>query len=196
MSAHRGFSMLPAGLTAREPVADTTSRLMWKLCGSDKLQQSAAAKRDLSLGEPSGRQTAADRSSCSRLTSRRSPVRAGHRPFSRARVRSGAAGITPDGPTPAGRCCGSALEAVAAAAGELDRRADARPLASHVPGATEGTFRVVHATKRLSRCGEEKRHVKGVPFACRPDQRKAISLAESFALPRSGLKLLRLILVG
>jgi hypothetical protein len=59
---------------------------MRKRCGSDKPQQSAAAKRDLSLGEPSGRQTAADRSSCSRLTSRRSPVRAGHRPFTARRL--------------------------------------------------------------------------------------------------------------
>ena len=56
---------------------------MWKRCGSGKPQQSAAARGGTSLAERNERQTAADRSSCSRLTSRRSPVRAGHRPSPR-----------------------------------------------------------------------------------------------------------------
>jgi hypothetical protein len=45
-----------------------------------KAQQPGAARGS---PEPSERQAVADRSSCSRLTSRRSPVRAGHRPSSR-----------------------------------------------------------------------------------------------------------------
>jgi hypothetical protein len=53
-----------------------------KRLGSGKAQQSAAAVRGKSLAERIERQTAVDRSSCSRLTSRRSPVRAGHRPSS------------------------------------------------------------------------------------------------------------------
>jgi hypothetical protein len=61
---------------------------VWKRCGSDKPQQSAAAKCDSSLAERHERQAAVDRSSCSRLTSRRSPVRAGHRPLARVRLRS------------------------------------------------------------------------------------------------------------
>jgi hypothetical protein len=54
--------------------------IMWKRCGSGKPQQSAANWARRSLSERHRRQAAADRSSCSRLTSRRSPVRAGHRP--------------------------------------------------------------------------------------------------------------------
>ena len=46
-----------------------------------------------SLAERPERQAAVDRSSCSRLTSRRSPVRAGHRPSSRARLGSGTSTI-------------------------------------------------------------------------------------------------------
>jgi hypothetical protein len=67
---------------------------MWKRCGSGKPQQTAAANSAMWLAEPSERQAAVDRSSCSRLTSRRSPVRAGHRPSSRSRFRSGTAAIT------------------------------------------------------------------------------------------------------
>jgi hypothetical protein len=51
--------------------------------GSGLEAQSAAAVRGKSLAERIERQTAVDRSSCSRFTSRRSPVRAGHRPYSR-----------------------------------------------------------------------------------------------------------------
>ena len=61
---------------------------MWKRCGSGKPQQSAAANSAMWLAEPSERQAAVDRSSCSRLTSRRSPVRAGHRPSSGVRFQS------------------------------------------------------------------------------------------------------------
>ena len=46
-----------------------------------------------SLAERPERQAAVDRSRCSRLTSRRSPVRAGHRPSSRARLGSGTSTI-------------------------------------------------------------------------------------------------------
>ena len=48
---------------------------------------------------PWKRQLAADRSTCSRLTSRRSPVRAGHRPYSRLALRRETAAGTPD------HCC-------------------------------------------------------------------------------------------
>jgi hypothetical protein len=61
---------------------------VWKRFGSGKPQQRAAAMCDPPLAERAERQAAVDRSTCSRLTSRRSPVRAGHRPFSRARVPS------------------------------------------------------------------------------------------------------------
>ena len=54
---------------------------MWKRCGSDTPQQTAAAMGASPLVERLERRTAVDRSSCSRLTSRRSPVRAGHRPI-------------------------------------------------------------------------------------------------------------------
>jgi hypothetical protein len=67
--------------------------LMWKRFGSDKPQQNAAARRAWSLPERLQRQAAVDRSSCSRLTSRRSPVRAGHRPSPRVCFRSGTSGI-------------------------------------------------------------------------------------------------------
>ena len=66
---------------------------MWKRCGGHKPQQNAAASRGESLVQRSERQTAVDRSSCSRLTSRRSPVRAGHRPSPRVRFGSGASAI-------------------------------------------------------------------------------------------------------
>ena len=51
--------------------------------GRDKPQQTAAARRARALAEPLERQVAANRSTCSRLTSRRSPGRAGHRRSSR-----------------------------------------------------------------------------------------------------------------
>ena len=53
---------------------------MWKRFGSGKPQQSAALWRDHRSRERPERQAAVDRSICSRLTSRRSPVRARHRP--------------------------------------------------------------------------------------------------------------------
>jgi hypothetical protein len=53
---------------------------MWKLFGSGKPQQNAVHMRGPALLERSERQAAVDGSSCSRPTSRRSPVRAGHRP--------------------------------------------------------------------------------------------------------------------
>ena len=66
-------------------------------CGSaveatsrSRTQQLCAAHRS---PERSERQTAVDGSRCSRLTSRRSPVRAGHRPSSRGRFRSGTSTI-------------------------------------------------------------------------------------------------------
>ena len=80
------------GIATRRPVRTSPSlreraaasreagAIMWKRSGSGKPQQSAAAMCGTSLAERSERQTAVDRSSCSRLTSRRSPVRAGHRP--------------------------------------------------------------------------------------------------------------------
>ena len=74
----------------------STDQEKWKRLGSGKPQQSAAATRDESLHERYWRQAAVDRSSCSRLTSRRSPVRAGHRPYSRATLRCGTAASTPD----------------------------------------------------------------------------------------------------
>src|SRR5215210_2590947 len=61
---------------------------MWKRRGSGKPQQTPAAMEGSSLAERPERQAAVDRSSCSRLTSRRSPVRAGHRPSARNRFRS------------------------------------------------------------------------------------------------------------
>ncbi|MCE3249692.1 MAG: hypothetical protein K0R41_3517, partial [Geminicoccaceae bacterium] len=63
-----------------EPAAYQAQR-EWKRCGSGKPQQSAAALFGSSLAERAERQTAVRRSTCSRLTSKRSPVRAGHRPF-------------------------------------------------------------------------------------------------------------------
>ena len=51
-------------------------------------RQTAAAECDSSLAERPKRQAAVDRSRCSRLTSRRSPVRAGHRPSPGVRFRS------------------------------------------------------------------------------------------------------------
>jgi hypothetical protein len=63
--------------------------IMWKRCGSDKPQQNAAAMGGTSLAEWPERQAAVDRSSCSRLTSKRSHVRAGHRPSSRAAPKAG-----------------------------------------------------------------------------------------------------------
>jgi hypothetical protein len=65
---------------------------MWKLFGSDKPRQSAVDMCGPSLAERIERQAAVDRSSCSRLTSRRSPVRAGHRPFA-ARALNSVPGI-------------------------------------------------------------------------------------------------------
>ena len=50
---------------------------MWKRFGSDKPPQSAAPARGKSLTERPERETAANRSSCSRLTSRRSPFEPG-----------------------------------------------------------------------------------------------------------------------
>ena len=86
--ARRWVQSLRRQHTARTPLGQRThccyrvkvSPLMWKRLGSDKPQQSAAARRVPSLATRSERQAAADRSRCSRLTSRRSPVRAGHRP--------------------------------------------------------------------------------------------------------------------
>ena len=57
-----------------------SGRIIWKRPGSAKPQQSPAAKRDSSLAERAGRQAPVGRGTCSRLTSRRSPVRARHRP--------------------------------------------------------------------------------------------------------------------
>jgi hypothetical protein len=68
---------------------------IWKRSGSGKPQQSAADMCAPSLAERPERQTAVDRSSRSRLTSRRSPVRAGHRPSSRVRFRGGKPEVAP-----------------------------------------------------------------------------------------------------
>jgi hypothetical protein len=67
--------------------------LIGKRARSTKPQQRAAARRSSWLPEPSERQAAVDRSSCSRLTSRRSPVRAGHRPSSGARFWRGTSAV-------------------------------------------------------------------------------------------------------
>jgi hypothetical protein len=84
------------GRERRSRVLRLPNARIWKRLGSDKPQQRAAAMCGPSLVERLRRQTAADRSSCSRLTSRRSPVRAGHRPSSRATLRRGTAASTPD----------------------------------------------------------------------------------------------------
>jgi hypothetical protein len=75
---------------------------IWKRLGSGKPQQSAATRRPRLAGARE-RRAAVDRSACSRLTSRRSPVRARHRRFSRVRLRSGtAASSRADGHLPNG----------------------------------------------------------------------------------------------
>jgi hypothetical protein len=66
---------------ARSGSLGADRRIMWKRFGSGRPQQSAAALCDLRPGKRGERQAAGDRSNCSRLTSRRSPVRAGHRPL-------------------------------------------------------------------------------------------------------------------
>jgi hypothetical protein len=57
-----------------------SSSITWKRVGNGKPQQSAAATRGPSLAKRTERQTAAVRSICSRLKSRRSLVRAQYRP--------------------------------------------------------------------------------------------------------------------
>jgi hypothetical protein len=80
---------LPPGAMAPQSVTHCSFRVkaaarLWKRLGSSKPQQSAADMCGTSLAERVGGQTAVDRSTCSRLTSRRSPVRAGHRPLPRS----------------------------------------------------------------------------------------------------------------
>jgi hypothetical protein len=66
--ARRGFM--------RQPRVNAAA-IVWKRCGSDKPQQSAADTCGASLAERAERQAALDGSRSSRLTSSRSPVRAG-----------------------------------------------------------------------------------------------------------------------
>jgi hypothetical protein len=56
-----------------------STRIMWNSGGSGQPQQSAAAMCGPALAERTERLAAVDRRRCSRLTSRRSPVRAGKR---------------------------------------------------------------------------------------------------------------------
>jgi len=116
-------------------------RSAWKRPGSDRPQQGAAATRGSPLAERPERQAAVDRGSCSRLTSRRSPVRAGHRPSSDASALPFAAASSagrrlrerPGKRSTAGQCARRSF-AYARARPEKLGRADApRPLPRDLP---------------------------------------------------------------
>ena len=67
---------------------------MWKRCGSDRPQQSAAAWGERSLAEAPERQTAVDRSTCSRLQARGRPFE----PGTAHRLQTGSLGTAPRRP--------------------------------------------------------------------------------------------------
>ena len=87
------------------------SRRVWKRLGSGKPQQSAVADCGRSLTTRIERQVAVDRSTCSRLTSRRSPVRAGHHPSLRSPLQKRNVRNRTGSPTCRARSCGSVVEA-------------------------------------------------------------------------------------
>jgi Phage integrase family len=81
LAAGRSLTSRPDVTAPIQTASVKAEALMWKRSGSGKPQQAAAAMRGPSLAERRRRQEAVDRSTCSRLTSRRSPVRARHRPL-------------------------------------------------------------------------------------------------------------------
>ena len=83
---------------------------MWKRAGSDKPQQSAAAMCDSSLDERPKRQTAVDRSSCSRLQAGGRPFEPGT-PILRSPLPKRNLCHRAGGRTPLQCCCGSVVEA-------------------------------------------------------------------------------------